>query len=727
LDYSGDEEEEGGRGDESVLNSPRKGTGELGTGDGSGDGKGEEPMDTDSKEGGKEGNGEEEEEVFLREMNKNNTPNEREERSKEKDKDREQKIREQREEEKRIRIAQEEAATAKELGREFGSRMAKAKVDPRYKQVRVERADGPQGREMNRKVREDEELVLGTEMAGFLFQDERWLRNYSIHNTDRAVNVSCSINPKTSLCYTCIGEPHKAWEGRGGEPITVILTDQHFPANTPAMDGGECFRIIRVEDGSLRELVEEFGRICKRWMLAPGSMIMFGSVSAMARSSTQDYAQEWKAFRNQLLAEYQKSMIVPVLPLAGEAIMGEHVVRSLVEFFDWYDDLQDPEARLLRSVRRAYVAEFLDETEEGERWGDQLQNHRMPISLHGEGTTRYRSRLYGRLPRAVRGVDEHEEQVWIGRIGSVLNRDFGMSLTTSVVAGRSLAAVRAVEEQEDKLSFKVIGASNATRSAAALARKGMVSEKCGQRGWSLAVEKDVEALLEELEGVDMSGKVILFHCMDNGTFMSLDRAGMTSLPRKSKGVFHIPGKLVVATGYVLEQMVETMVRIATKVKPGLVEIILPMPRYLEACCQEHAGGRTADRLKEEQERVIRSVLGMKKEVAQLCFRMRIKNVVIVSPLEVLEPRGSTAVSVRSHMDDGVHMNERSLDKVMDHAIQMAEEFFVTKNRGPTERGPTGAKRSRFASMEGPSGSNRGGRMGGNGGWSGGRGRNHSHY
>jgi hypothetical protein len=317
--------------------------------------------------------------------------------------------------------------------------------------------------------------------------------------------------------------------------------------------------------------------------------------------------------------------------------------------------------------------------------------------------------------------------VWIGRIGAALNKDFGMSLTSSIVAGRSLAAVRAVEEEEEKLSFKVVGASNACRSAGALSRKGMVAEKCGQRGWSLSIDKDVEALLKELEEVDMSKKIIMFHCMDNGTFMSLDRAGMTSLPKKSKGVFHIPGRLIVASGYVLEQMVETMVKIATKVKPGLVEVILPMPRFLSTCCAEHSGGKTEERLKEEREKVIRAVLGMKKEVVQLFFRMRVKNVVVVSPLEILEPRGATVAAVKAHMDDGVHMNESSLDQVMDHAIQMAEEYFVTKNRGPTEKGGPGAKRARFASQEGPSGSNRGGRYGGYGGWSGGRGRNHSSY
>ena len=126
-------------------------------------------------------------------------------------------------------------------------------------------------------------------------------------------------------------------------------------------------------------------------------------------------------------------------------------------------------------------------------------------------------------------------------------------------------------------------------------------------------------------------------------------------------------------------------------------------------------------MKEEREKVIRAVLGMRKEVVQLFFRMRMKNVVVVSPLEILEPKGPMVAAMKAHMDDGVHMNESSLDKVMDHAIQMAEEYFVTKNRGPREKRGQGAKRARFASQDGPSGRNCGGRFGGYGGWSGGRG------
>jgi hypothetical protein len=72
-----------------------------------------------------------------------------------------------------------------------------------------------------------------------------------------------------------------------------------------------------------------------------------------------------------------------------------------------------------------------------------------------------------------------------------LNRDLNLSLATSVASGRTLAAVRELEDEGSMLEFAVAGASNADKSVAALARKGLVATKVGKAGWSLAFEKDV--------------------------------------------------------------------------------------------------------------------------------------------------------------------------------------------------------------------------------------------
>ncbi len=91
------------------------------------------------------------------------------------------------------------------------------------------------------------------------------------------------------------------------------------------------------------------------------------------------------------------------------------------------------------------------------------------------------------------------------------------------------------------------------------------------------------SLVADLRMEGMQGKVLIFHCMDNGSFFSMSRSGVSSLPVKKDRKFHVPGKLVVATGSTLEMMVEQMLKVVDEVRPDLTIIITPMPLYLDLC------------------------------------------------------------------------------------------------------------------------------------------------
>ncbi len=277
----------------------------------------------------------------------------------------------------------EDARLAGELGRELGRKAVKAKVDHRYYAVRSIRSAKQVGRDLNKEVAADS-VRVEEGMEGFLTDDERWLRNYNIHSVERGVNVSCSFNPRSGLCYTCLGEPHRAWESDGA-PVAVVLADQSFPADVPAADGDECLRVMRVEDGSLHELTSELLQVLKRNMVIPGMVIMLGSLSQLGKYGTAWYAGEWIKNRNLLRRELGDVLVVPLLPFVSVTGVGSHVLRSLLEFLNWVDDLQDPEMELLRGVRRQYVAEFLSPVEGGQLWAGERQNMMLPISLYGEG------------------------------------------------------------------------------------------------------------------------------------------------------------------------------------------------------------------------------------------------------------------------------------------------------------------------------------------------------
>jgi hypothetical protein len=218
---------------------------------------------------------------------------------------------------------------------------------------------------------------------------------------EKHVNISCSYNPQNGLCYTCFGEPHNARVGREGQPVTYVLADQSFQANVPATDGGECFRILRVEDGTLQEIMNAFLELNAGRKLEPGTTIMLGSLSKLGKVGTAFYALEWGRCRCKLMEELGDVIVVPALPLLVASMEGRHLVRTLAEFLDWYDDLQEAEAGILRAVRREYVESFLKP--ERDSTGDGLQNLMISVSLSSDVLTLYK-----------RG--ETEETMWIEKL-----------------------------------------------------------------------------------------------------------------------------------------------------------------------------------------------------------------------------------------------------------------------------------------------------------------------
>jgi hypothetical protein len=94
--------------------------------------------------------------------------------------------------------------------------------------------------------------------------------------------------------------------------------------------------------------------------------------------------------------------------------------------------------------------------------------------------------------------------------------------------------------------------------------------------------------------------------------------------------------------------------------------------------------------------MLKAVWGMKRETFAMVAKAHVKNVIVVGPMEALEVRNDVD-EVRGVMADGVHLDEKALDVLVDYVLKKAEEHFVSKKRGPTERSGRDGKRPRIAS------------------------------
>jgi hypothetical protein len=76
-------------------------------------------------------------------------------------------------------------------------------------------------------------------------------------------------------------------------PLCFVLSDQCFPPLIPAEGDEECLKILRIEDGSLRELVTAFPDTTKGFAVPAGSVVVLSSASYLARVGTATYASEF--------------------------------------------------------------------------------------------------------------------------------------------------------------------------------------------------------------------------------------------------------------------------------------------------------------------------------------------------------------------------------------------------------------------------------------------------
>ncbi len=104
---------------------------------------------------------------------------------------------------------------------------SRLRPDHRFFAVRALVEGGKAARKLNRRLKTQ---VCNDD--GFLLKgDESYYRNSNESSIERRVNVSASFQ-YNGTCHTCLSGQHDAWQGR---------------------QGGECIKILRVENGALRD------------------------------------------------------------------------------------------------------------------------------------------------------------------------------------------------------------------------------------------------------------------------------------------------------------------------------------------------------------------------------------------------------------------------------------------------------------------------------------------
>jgi hypothetical protein len=129
-------------------------------------------------------------------------------------------------------------------------------------------------------------------------------------------------------CYKCSQHsirPAIRMRGEAGEsPIqAIILADQSFPAVLPVETSEQCFKIFRIENGSISSMVEKLLKDIGNRRIPPGSIVLIGSISHLADVGLSAYIEDLIEAERKIKASLSKDVKVGPLPpttLTGIAV-----------------------------------------------------------------------------------------------------------------------------------------------------------------------------------------------------------------------------------------------------------------------------------------------------------------------------------------------------------------------------------------------------------------------
>ena len=187
--------------------------------------------------------------------------------------------------------------------------------------------------DMERENREE----CGFDLSG----DDRVKSAHMRYRADAKMTISLSFNPSNLVCEGCVNRgPHEIF-GKDKEPIILVACDQNFPAVLYSTDDKSCVAVMRVEDGSMKEIGFAVWDLLDGVKILEGSLILVGSVSDLNSEGVAGYASELARTIRILTEKIGQGVQVAALPpvLLG-GVNSERLTRNIIEAEYWLDRLE---------------------------------------------------------------------------------------------------------------------------------------------------------------------------------------------------------------------------------------------------------------------------------------------------------------------------------------------------------------------------------------------------
>ena len=540
--------------------------------------------------------------------------------------------------------------------------------------------------------------------------DGRLAKTKVIADFGEKTNTSYSFNSSTMSCISC-SIKHQLL---GGRRTVFILTDQAFPPALPSSTEKQCLFILRIENGSLADLVDKFLLITRGWKIPPGSILVVTSASHLARCGTAAYAAALASNGGRILRAFHGEVEwIPGPPILLSGTSSPELIRSLVEISTWIRvALPEPSSTLADTF--GVLTDMVKANGVGPPEQQAERRFMLPCTLtHLPDMKTWASADMDQpLPREVKSFSEEVEAAIITTLIAELNCKLGFDLEQQPSFSRILDPSAKTQPNMGG-GYLMIGSSNAARTSKALREEGNFVNNITLTNWRAKVDA-VLALTEHVKEAIRVGQTgaTIFQLFDGLFYLGMLPDGTTSRPlRDNNGRYHVVGELVVAGKEAQYSIYKALKPVLLAAAGGPIILVTPLPRFItHGCCEDetHLTNRSSPDFATDQQRHLAET---RTNLRSFLFSDNIRSVSVINPAPLFD-----GVPVTESWDgkDPIHPREiiyRELAKLVNKNTaylqgKKPESSAYEDGRDRRQDGPP-AKRGRDWS---------GGGAGGRGGW-----------
>ncbi len=192
---------------------------------------------------------------------------------------------------------------------------------------------------------------------------------------------------------------------------------------------------------------------------------------------------------------------------------------------------------------------------------------------------------------------------------------------------------------------------------------------------------------------------VVLHCLDGSVFFAVGKNGAMSIPARGKdGIVHVKGKVSVAKGLQLSQVMDQLEGFLAARKDLLTILVSPSVRFVRPCCLTHDSLPVEEKM-EEGKRMLRELGSLRREIRNWLYKKGFRNVVLVDPLE-MNSAASSWDKAQELMADSVHMQNAGYSKLAGGIREAVQNWLIGRKRKANEEQGAAEKKPRLGGGEG---------------------------